>query len=198
MTDTTKPSAPSRAPRSASTISAEGRVARLLKRSNARSRESSWTREEASAFLSRRYDESLRLPAQRFRVEGTAVGNSHSRFLTRARAESTRAKYGGEIVELVTARPRAEIRESEIREAAKEAPACATCKVPAGEPCLRVLGSTKRLREMHVGRVRAIAAAQAVARGEAPVVKPARARKRKAAAAPTDADAQAAAAAEES
>lgn len=157
-----------------------GKIARLLKRTNADAFESSSTREQANAYLKQRYDDTGRAPGRRWRVEGGAAGNS--RFLTKKTAEATLKKYGGELVELFAPPPRV-TKEQQRREAAKTAPPCETCDALAGEPCRHGASRHYQVRDMHKARVRAIAAA-AVPPAEA---KPARKRKPRQAPAPADA-----------
>lgn len=171
-----------------SSLGKTGKIARLLKRTNADAFESSSTREQANAYLKQRYDDAGRVPGRRWRVEGGAAGNS--RFLTKKAAETTLAKYGGELVELFTPPPRV-TKEQQRREDAKTAPPCRTCEALQGEPCRHGSARHYQVRDMHKARVRDIAAAAAAAAADgsagAPPAKPARKRKPRQAAAPAPA-----------
>lgn len=156
-----------------SSLGKTGKIARLLKRTNADAFESSSTREQANAYLKQRYDDAGRVPGRRWRVEGGAAGNS--RFLTKKAAETTLAKYGGELVELFTPPPRV-TKEQQRREDAKTAPPCRTCEALQGEPCRHGSARHYQVRDMHKARVRDIAAAAAAPAAAQPA-KPARKRK---------------------
>lgn len=162
------------APRSGSTTSnglgKTGRIARLLKRTNADAFESSSTREQAKQFLQQRYDDTGRLPGRRWRVESGAAGNS--RFLTKKTAEKTLGKYGGELVELFALPKAVKVsNEQQRREAAKTAPPCRTCEALQGEPCRHGAARHYQVRDMHKARVRDIAAAAVAAPPEKPARK---------------------------
>lgn len=61
---------------------------------------------EAKAHVQQRYDDTGKVPATRFRVEGSRVGTS--KFLSKQQAVKTMTLYGGRVVEYLpdTKRPR--------------------------------------------------------------------------------------------
>ena len=77
---------------------------------------------------------------RRFRVEGTAAGNS--RLLTKSKAKETRNRHGGHIAEVIPFTPLA------VRQAA-DLPDCKHCKVEAGKPCK---SNTDKVRVPHMVR----------------------------------------------
>lgn len=84
---------------------------------------------------------------RKFRLEGTAAGNS--RFVCRETALRLQAKYGGRIVNY---RPGRDRSRSVYEAAAAELGPCPRCEAPARAACMTVLG---RPRHPHRARVTA-------------------------------------------
>lgn len=77
---------------------------------------------------------------RRYRLEGTAAGNS--RMVTKALAERLRIRYGGGIVQIFEMRPLVERQALGLI-------VCPVCEATAGEPCVSKLGN---LRKPHAVR----------------------------------------------
>lgn len=86
----------------------------------------------------------LKLPAVRFRVEGSPAGNSF--LLAQTQAATAQARYGGRVVEVLTA-------DSLYREHAKGLGACAECHADVGHPCTEREASTIKVCPPHPVRL---------------------------------------------
>jgi len=103
-------------------------------RSNKRMLEAMAPADELRAAALKRHADTGRWTSRRFRVEGSRGGNSF--LVGKKRAESIQAKMGGRVVDVVGKAP-PKVRTTKAEEAAAFLPACPSCGVAAGKPCVR-------------------------------------------------------------
>lgn len=109
--------------------------------------ESALSPEEAVGYAESYYENHQRWPWRRYRVEGTAAGNS--KLLIDMAAENACRKYGGTIVELIPTRARYLAdrgltgRYSRADAMAEDLPACPKCQAAAGHACTLPTGQKR-------------------------------------------------------
>lgn len=90
---------------------------------------------EAIAEAVQKFRKSGAWPRKRFRVEGSAAGNSM--LLSKIEARRTQSRYGGEIVELLPEMPSLDRLH---QDAAAGLPPCPKCHAAADHPCVKAGG----------------------------------------------------------